>query len=104
MLIDTGADNIVLPFEFLEFFGHEVSDCMENTARLYGIGEVTCYQVPNNLLFCFHDIEPERTFENRVFFSHLSRDFGLLGREILNRMRICFTHDGEYAYYLNFID
>lgn len=103
MLVDSGADNILIPKSYAEVLGIDLSPFP------IGNGD-TCY-FGNADASCFPDLDfsipgvTDRIFTNPVYFADFldSRyQFGLLGREIFNRIRFCFNHETEDSFYLDF--
>ena len=103
MLVDTGADNIVLPQSFADVLGVEMSECCQITANTVHHGTVCSYKLKGARL-SLSDIRADIWFPCEIcFMPNLDAyGYGLLGREILDRIRLCFTHSPEYAFYISF--
>jgi len=97
MLVDTGADNIVLPRSIMEPLGIEPAQCRPVWANmLAGMAEGLEY---TSASVSFPDYWPDDPFAAPVVFSP-ARDghlYGLLGREpLLNHFQCRFGHgDGH---------
>lgn len=105
MLVDTGADGILLPGDFGKILGIRMDQLERETGNfLYGCTDQ--YKLSSGMSFCFPDLDPNRKYENKVFFTPRldGKSFGLLGREVFDRMRFCFDHKDEEVFYIGFND
>ncbi len=107
MLVDTGADNIVVPAAIADLLGLDLqTQCKSVCGRTFHYGVQEGYVSPT-LSFSLPDVLPGRIFRCRACFSPWMDQqgylFGLFGREILDQVRVCFTHEIEDAFYLDCI-
>lgn len=103
VLVDSGADNIILPGEVAEHLKIDlVSLPLCNIRTFWGS---VAHKGPK-VEFSFPDLNPRVSFNCGVLFSPDLQgfQFGLLGREAFESIRYCFTHEyREDAFYLSFL-
>lgn len=102
MLLDSGADNLVLPDRIREFLGILTGECEPvQAATMHGLqlgflGPPLQVRLP--------DLSPDALFSGRPVFSPWLNDrtYGLLGREpALDYLRVCFSHSDGFGFYLS---
>jgi hypothetical protein len=103
MLVDTGADNIVIASELMHLLGVTEDDCTRVAGNtFFGVAEGLQYE---GVSLSFPDYWEDRSFTAPVIFSPL-RDrtaYGLLGREpVLDVLHYRFGHDEGYGFRLGF--
>ena len=102
MLVDTGADNIVLPYAAMSLCGIEVADCAAVPGRsLLGLG--SGLQGPE-MLVRLPDFDDSEAFAARIFFAPFLDGFsyGLLGRDpTLDYMGFRFGHADAFGFYVS---
>jgi hypothetical protein len=103
MLVDTGADDIVLPGDAMLLLGIDPSGVEESTANTYQ-GTTAAFRGPL-MEISFPDPDPSRSFEAPVLFAPRldSLGYGLLGREpTLEHVRFGFTHASGQVFFVGF--
>ena len=103
MLLDTGADNLVLPLYAMDLLGLTAAECEAESANTLH-GRQDAYRSPS-LRIGFPDLWDDRAFETPVLFTPWldNRAYGLLGREpTLDHLSCRFGHQSGYGFFLCF--
>jgi hypothetical protein len=104
MLVDTGADNIVLPARFMPMLGVTEAECTRQQANMvFGAREGLVPPITADLTF--PDYWNDRSFPAELVFTEAldSRSYGLLGREpTLDHVRLEFGNVEGYGFWLTF--
>ena len=105
MLVDTGADDIVLPLSAMHALEIAEEECEPlRRGSLFGMHEG--FRSPA-LVLSFPDVDPAGKFSARVIFTDWleGRPYGLLGREpTLDHMSFRFGHAEGYGFFVGFGD
>lgn len=99
VLVDTGADTVVLPYAAMELLGIEDSQC-ETTQANTSQGIQYGFHSPP-VAIALPDLWPEPLFQASVVFTPWldGRTYGLLGREpSLDYLRFAFGHDIGFGF------
>lgn len=103
MLVDTGADDVVLPASFGQLLGLDLTQCRTANANTYnGVRQVF---VGPQLEFCVPQLgDDNKTVSCTVCFTQHGEDwgYGLLGRQALDKMRFCFTHKHGHSFWMDY--
>ena len=103
MLLDSGADNIVLPGKAVSVLGVSSTDCKPASGSMY-YGPSEAFWSPP-LTISLPDLNERFSFETEVLFAPRldAFEYGLLGREpTLNHLRVGFTHEVGPSFFLAF--
>lgn len=106
MLVDTGADNILLPSEAVEHLSLS-PDAFTQTSISTVYGNRDAYVGPE-IDLTFADFRDDISFRVSPMFTPLANvaGYGILGRDdkVLKHVKYCFTHRREHAFLLSFLD
>jgi hypothetical protein len=100
MLIDSGADNIVLPRYMLDLFGLDEAQCSVRTGFTLSVHQQAL--IGPEFEVSLVDLWPDHSFPGRIVFAEWldERSYGLLGREpTLDHFCVRFGHDPAYGFY-----
>jgi len=101
VLVDTGADSILLPDDVREMLQIEESDCREEWGEtLSGPARVL---ERDDVRLTFPELG-DVSFVTTVGFAmwRSSPGYGLLGRDVFDHLRFCFTHRQDYEFYVGY--
>lgn len=105
MLVDSGADNIVLPGEAMLAMGLSPADCEETTGNTF-YGPAAAYLYHKLVPVSFPDLNETFSFEAPLLFVPRldGLGYGLLGREpTFNHVRIGLSHQIGLSFFISFL-
>jgi hypothetical protein len=104
MLVDTGADNVVLPAWMMHFLQVSEADCLRQRARtIYGSQDGLVSAVEAELSFPDH--WEDRSFKSPLVFSAVldAAGYGLLGRSpTLDHVGLRFGNREGFGFWISF--
>jgi len=103
MLLDTGASGILLPASAADLLGLTLSELPEVEGQTFW-GYTRHSKKGPPVWISLPEIDEDMGFATSVFFADWIEpwQFGLFGRDVLDYVRCCFTHERGLQFYIGF--